>query len=510
MMRSVTILSAGLVIGLAACREPDLLSPTRLRPQQARYSLSPSCAVTHPALPASNPVGLNVHGLADYQNAANDATWAQLGDLVRKGNIGWVRMDVRWGTMQWDTTYNIRTDPSTWNWRDLDSTMTRAYCAGLNVVGILQETPPWASPVKDASGWKYNAMDLADWARFVKASVDRYPWVRYWSIWNEPNSPAFYMQTADDYAGLVAAAAPGIRDNYDAQGRRYLIAGEVSNAGNAAAFTGRVLTLQGDKVDVVALHSYGDANNDFVRNFRAATGVPGWYWDLWLTEANVTGCNDSDDQYRQASTSCVNVDGARLGPVSSWVYIDDDAQASFLTTTFNNMLGGTVDPFWKKTFYYDSHSEPNQSTGPDSKPNDYGVIGGVVQHALYGKRAYYALGRASGLNPIASVSGPTLVYSTDDPTYSVTISGGHPDPYYYEWHYTCAARTPGPDCDGSETVLTAGWDETSTTLPSHRTAGTATLSVYVRDTELDSPVTTAFAMHDGVKITIRSVSGGTK
>ena len=491
MMRGITLLLAGLSIGLAACREPDLLSPNPLRPHAARYSLSPSCAVAHPALPAASPVGLNVHGLADYQNATNDATWAQVADLVRRGNVSWVRMDVRWGTMQWDTLYNYRTDPSSWNWRDLDSTMTRAYCAGLNVVGILQETPPWASPVKDASGWKYNAMDLTDWSRFVKASVDRYPWVRYWSIWNEPNSSSSYLQTADDYAALVAAAAPGIRDNYDAQGRRYLIAPEVGQASNAAAFTGRVLTLQGDKVDVVALHSYGDASNDFLRTFRAQTGIPGWHWDLWLTEFNVTGCYDSDDQYRQSSTSCVNVDGARLGLPSSWIYIDDAAQASFLTTTFNNMSGGSVDPFWKKTFYYDSHSAPDQSTGPDSKPNDYGVIGGFMQHALYGKRAYYALGNVTGLSPSMTITGPSSVRGGSLGTFSVTVNGGHPDSYYYEWQLTCNSKSG--DCKDAEGVIDSGWNLTSVSFKLPAVDGTAKVSVSIRDTPLDSPVTEAFA-----------------
>jgi hypothetical protein len=461
--------------------------------------------VLHPPLPTSSPIGLNVHTFSDVTNPEYDATGAQVAELIRKANVGWVRIDVRWDMVQTNLTDNLRTDPSTWNWSGLDATMNRAYCAGLNVMGILQGTPTWASPVDGPSAWKYNATDLSDWTRFVQASVDRYPWVRYWSIWNEPNEPSSYLQSADDYAQLVATAAPAIRENYDAQGRRYLAAPEVAqDSANMAAWTARVLTLQGDNVDIVTLHSYGDADNHVVSVFRGATGVPAWHWDIWLTETNVTGCNDSDDNYRNSHTTCVNSQGTRSGSMASWIYIDDGAQSSFLTTQYNNLASGTVDPYWKKLFYYDSHSEPNQAIDTASKPNDYGVIGGWLDHGLYAKSAYYALGRAAGLNPIASVSGPDEVYSDDSPLYSVGVVGGHSDPYYYEWHYICKARTPSADCDGSVRTLAEGWDRRTVSLHSHRADGTATLYVYIRDTALDSPVTAAYAATDGIKISLYS------
>lgn len=57
---------------------------------------APSCAGgIKPALPTSSPAGLNVHGFSDYQNSANDGVLAQLPELVRRANVGWVRVDAR-------------------------------------------------------------------------------------------------------------------------------------------------------------------------------------------------------------------------------------------------------------------------------------------------------------------------------------------------------------------------------------------------------------------------------
>lgn len=110
------------------------------------------------------------------------------------------------------------------------------------------------------------------WAAFVRAAVSRYPEIRYWSVWNEPDSPNSFLgsnprdQTintvASAYDSLIAYAAPWIRNNPDGQGRRYLVGPELGGGGDPVRgepFLQRVLTDQRPNIDVVAVHHYSDA-----------------------------------------------------------------------------------------------------------------------------------------------------------------------------------------------------------------------------------------------------------
>jgi hypothetical protein len=132
-------------------------------------------------------------------------------------------------------------DPA-YNFQDLDDTIRTAQEADMEVLLTLSGTPRWAN-----GGRNPNVMPkrVADFTGFAQAIASRYsgrfagyPFVRFWSIWNEPNLQLFLAPQFDargrsvaprNYATLYAAAYKGIK----AGNRRALVAaGETSARGS--------------------------------------------------------------------------------------------------------------------------------------------------------------------------------------------------------------------------------------------------------------------------------------
>jgi hypothetical protein len=431
-------------------------------------------------LPESGDIGMNVHGFASL-NATDDALRNQYLQLLRNSNVGWARVDVEWRSIQPDNA-------ASWNWGDVDSTMARAYCAGINVLGTLDYTPTWASSNPNAAEPKnYNPADSTDWMNFVSAAVSRYPWVKYWSIWNEPNDSGFYSGSASDYAKLVGWASPSIHNNADGQGPRFLVGGEFGWISNAFAWVDTLIAAQGPNVDVLSVHMYGQPPDSVITQIVNRPSVASSAKVVWLTETNLTGCHDNANL--QTNPMCVNAFGSTSGPTTDRDYIDDGIQASYVDSVVAAMRrGGTR---WRKTFFYDA----TESIEMGATAQDYGIFGGFTTHALYGKQAYYHLAAAAGVSPYVSVSGPTMLSRGASGTFSASVTGGRASSsYYYEWRFKCTPRsTPTGECNGVEIEWDEGWGLTSVVVDAPLVDGTALITAYIRDTELDSPVTPAYA-----------------
>jgi hypothetical protein len=150
--------------------------------------------------------------------------------------------------VQWNQTATRRparaSDPfdPAYNFDDLDDTIRTAQKADMEVILTLSGTPRWAN-----GGRNPNVMPkrVADFSAFAQAIASRYsgrfegyPFVRFWSVWNEPNLQLFLSPQFDgrgrsvaprNYATLYAAAHRGIK----AGNRRALVAaGETSARGS--------------------------------------------------------------------------------------------------------------------------------------------------------------------------------------------------------------------------------------------------------------------------------------
>jgi hypothetical protein len=161
-----------------------------------------------------------------------------------------VRTTVYWNRIA-PTRPAVATDPfdPAYAFSDLDEFVRSATFHGMTVMLSVWGTPDWANGSK---GPNYAPTRLSDLQAFATALSRRYdglnagyPYVGYYSIWNEPNLQQFLAPTYDSrgkpkspliYAGLARAGYAGIK----AGNRRALVAiGETSPRGRTKPTTQR-------------------------------------------------------------------------------------------------------------------------------------------------------------------------------------------------------------------------------------------------------------------------------
>jgi hypothetical protein len=131
-------------------------------------------------------------------------------------------------------------DPA-YNFRDIDDAIRTAQESDMEVLLTVFGTPRWANGGRTPNIMPKRLGDLTAFARAIASRYsgryDGYPFVRFWSVWNEPNLQLFLKPQFDargrsvaprNYARLFAAAYKGIK----AGSRRALVAmGETSARG---------------------------------------------------------------------------------------------------------------------------------------------------------------------------------------------------------------------------------------------------------------------------------------
>jgi hypothetical protein len=88
-------------------------------------------------------------------------------------------------------------DPA-YNWKNADAVLNGLHRHRIDVLATLYGTPAWATGGRGANGVPTNKWSLPG---FALAVARRYPWIRMWEVWNEPNlrrflspnSPALYV-----------------------------------------------------------------------------------------------------------------------------------------------------------------------------------------------------------------------------------------------------------------------------------------------------------------------------
>jgi Glycosyl hydrolase catalytic core len=101
-------------------------------------------------------------------------------------------------TIHWDAIARRRpVDPESprdraYDWRRSDRVLRGLRRYGLTPVVTLLGTPAWANGGRAPN---YAPPHPRDFRAFARAVAARYPWVRYWLIWNEPNHPLWLRPT---------------------------------------------------------------------------------------------------------------------------------------------------------------------------------------------------------------------------------------------------------------------------------------------------------------------------
>jgi hypothetical protein len=125
---------------------------------------------------------------------------AQRIQILQRLGVDLVRMTLRWYTVAQYVPDDARDpDDQAYDWSLYDPILQRLQDAGIDVLLTLWGTPGWANGGEKPNRMPDDATSLAD---FAYAAATRYPWVRRWTVWNEPNlqlflrpnSPALYVK----------------------------------------------------------------------------------------------------------------------------------------------------------------------------------------------------------------------------------------------------------------------------------------------------------------------------
>lgn len=103
--------------------------------------------------------------------------------LMKEAGVGWVRMDFLWG--------DIEPEPKKFEFDKYDQIVDLLVKNNINVLGILDYSTDWAS---ECTRWNCPPKDTQLFINFATKVVGRYKEkVKYWEIWNEPDSGTYWQ-----------------------------------------------------------------------------------------------------------------------------------------------------------------------------------------------------------------------------------------------------------------------------------------------------------------------------
>ena len=145
-----------------------------------------------------------------------DDAWLTYGSGTldtRLATLDRLGVDVYRYTLHWDQLEPRR---GTYRWQNADAILRGLQAHGIQPVVTLYGSPRWANGGRAPN---FAPRSAATFAAFARAAARRYPFVRYWTIWNEPNqrislnpsSPRVYVRTLLNPAYAAIHAALGTR-----------------------------------------------------------------------------------------------------------------------------------------------------------------------------------------------------------------------------------------------------------------------------------------------------------
>ncbi len=291
--------------------------------------LTPSLSLVAQALPPDPRFGA-VEAFYDPQ-AAQDL------------NLGWERIIFDWSQLQ-------GSGPNDWNqFQVQDGWIDDAALHGRQVVGLIENTPHWATDGTTGSGVPrglYLPIDDPDnlWAAFVRALVKRYVGrVDHWIIWNEPDIEPpdsgiqFDGSVADYYRLVKVAYQVAKQENPNAIIHLAGLTYYHDTTYHRVAYLQRFITeakkdataaANHDYFDVASLHIYHNSDEIYnvasiMRNILRQNGLK---QPLWINETNVQPSSDPFLPW----------------PYPTWV-VSLDQQADFLIHAFAMGLAAGAD-----------------------------------------------------------------------------------------------------------------------------------------------------------------------
>jgi hypothetical protein len=211
------------------------------------------------ALSGPAPAAASSNQMAMFEDdGALAANPVELAKTLRALGVSSVRVDVAWYRVAPQTESRSRpnlnmTDPNNYNWAgsqagnyDLMLNTLRQYGIGVDLL-VGGGAPLWATQPNPPVPGQFGSYDhewfpsAAEYGQFVQAVAKRYPWVRVWELWDEPNwgpalSPQYYGSSSYPYSArlfrsLLNAAWGALR--LTGHNHNTIIAGSMSQDGSA-------------------------------------------------------------------------------------------------------------------------------------------------------------------------------------------------------------------------------------------------------------------------------------
>jgi hypothetical protein len=172
--------------------------------------------------------------------------------------VGVVRMTLRWDKVAPTKPAKPR-DPEVYDWAEYGDVLDALHTRGLQALVTIYGSPRWAN-----GGARENHLPAEGFADFATAAAARFPWVRLWTIWNEPNtsvfsvpvSPSLYVRLLlnPGYAALKAASP------------RNVVAGGVTSPRKTPSGMAPVAFMQGMRAAHAKLDAYAQNPYPLSRN----------------------------------------------------------------------------------------------------------------------------------------------------------------------------------------------------------------------------------------------------
>lgn len=123
--------------------------------------------------------------------------------LMKEAGVSWIRLDFLWD--------EIEPKQGEFNFTKYDAIVKLLTEQGINILGILHYSTPWAGACKD---WNCPPRDNKLFSNYAQQVARHYrAKIKYWEIWNEPDSATYWSQQdgLKSYCALLKDAYRAIK-----------------------------------------------------------------------------------------------------------------------------------------------------------------------------------------------------------------------------------------------------------------------------------------------------------
>lgn len=212
-----------------------------------------------------------------------------IADRVKELGVGWARITITW--------YSVEPQKGNFDWSAPDAAIARASQRGIKVLAILYGTPSWANGGRPPNVPPKNSQDWRDFVYFVTLHYKDNPFVKAYSLWNEPNIDKFWTGSSYEYYDKILR--PGWKGAKSIKPTILIVAPELAHVWvqQPEWWLWVFAPLTSAYYDVLSFHYYPDAwfsfesyLDDLIDPYRL--GKPVWITEIG-SDCTRTGCSEA-------------------------------------------------------------------------------------------------------------------------------------------------------------------------------------------------------------------------